>query len=82
MSLKTSQQASRLKKMNKIDYLILVFFIAVVLVALYIRFTYQPPVNLDVTLSSSQQHTLSVPKGRGAGYCLQYREQQHKWDGI
>jgi len=39
--------------MNKIDYLILVFFVAVVLVALYIRFTYQPPVNLEVTLSSS-----------------------------
>jgi len=39
--------------MNKIDYLILVFFVAVVLVALYIRFTYQPPVNLDVKLSSS-----------------------------
>ncbi|MFP3288907.1 MAG: CARDB domain-containing protein [Candidatus Micrarchaeota archaeon] len=39
--------------MNKIDYLILVFFVAVVVVALYIRFTYQPPVNLDLTLSSS-----------------------------
>ncbi len=38
--------------MNKIDYLIAIFFVAVVIVALYIRFTYQPPINLVVNISA------------------------------
>ncbi|MGB9732594.1 MAG: CARDB domain-containing protein [Candidatus Micrarchaeia archaeon] len=38
--------------MDKIDYLIAAFFVAVVLVALYIRFSYQPPVNIAVAISN------------------------------
>ncbi len=38
--------------MNKIDYLIAAFFIIVIVAALYIRFTYEPPININVNIGS------------------------------